>query len=422
MEKKIIILGGGFGGVRCALDCAKKLKGRASITLIDRNAYHSFTPAFYEIASAYLPVGRHGQPSDDPFAFQLRRAVAIPYKDIFEGKNIDFIQAEIASVDLIDSHVVLDSGGQLDFDYVVFALGSQTADFGIPGVYEYAYQFKTTDDAVALHNKLENSFRSAVQGEGSLPIKFLIIGGGFTGIELAAELTMCSKKLSRRYGLNRRSFSTVIFEADPVILPMIKEAERKKIMTRLTDLGIVVMTNSTIENVLTDSVKLKTGQVVMGTAVVWTAGVQANRLSATVHNLPITDKGKIIIENNLQIKDYKNIFALGDCVQFIDQKTQRPISGLAYHAIDQGKIVASNIASVIKKRSSRTYKPGVNLWAVPIGGKFTLVQISPSLWVSGFVGWLIRLWIDARYFLSILPFKKALALFKKDLVLFIKND
>src|SRR3989344_1086669 len=142
--KKILILGGGFGGIRCALDCAKKFNGQVTVTVIDRNAHHTFTSALYEVASAY-------QPTDDPFALELRRAVSISYKDIFEGKNIDFIQAEITSVDLISSHVVLDGGTQLDFDYAVFALGGQTADFGISGVYEYAYQFKTTNDAVALH-------------------------------------------------------------------------------------------------------------------------------------------------------------------------------------------------------------------------------------------------------------------------------
>src|SRR3989344_7275199 len=412
---RIVILGGGFGGIRCALDCARKLKGEAKVTVIDRNSYHSFTPALYEIASAY-------QPSDDPFALQLRKAVTIPYRHIFEDKNIDFIQAEVDSVDLTASAVVFKDDNRLDFDYIVFALGSQVADFGISGVYDYAYQFKTTDDAVMLHNKLETSFQDAVQNKISLPIKFLIIGAGFTGIELAAELMVCAQKLSRRYGLNRRSFSVILFETCPIILPIIKETERKKIITRLTDLGVVVMTDSTIENVLSDSVKLKTGQIISGTAVIWTAGVQATHLPAKVFGLPVTDKGKIIIDENLRVQNYDKLFAIGDCIEFINPKTQKPIPGLAYHAIDQAKIVASNITAMIRERSLRVYEINTNSWAVPVGGKFVLMQIGSSFWVSGFVGWLIRLCIDAKYFLSILPLKKALALFKKDLILFSKND
>jgi NADH dehydrogenase len=413
--KKILILGGGFGGIRCALDCARKLSAGATITLIDRKAYHTFTPALYEIASAY-------QPSDDPFALKLRKAVTIPYGDIFEGKKINFIQAEIASVDLNNSHVVLGGGTQIDFDYLVFSLGSQPADFGITGVYDYTYQFKTTDDAVALHDKLEKSFQEAVQGKASFPIKFLIIGAGFTGIELAAELMFCAKKLSQRYALNRRSFSAVLLEAGPIILPMIKDEERKKIMSRLTDLGVVVMTNSTVENVLSDSIKLKTGQTVSGTAVVWTAGVQSNRFLATIEGLPLTDKNKVLVDENLRVKNSDKVFALGDCIEFIDPRTQKPVPGLAYHAITQAKVVASNITALMKERPLTSYKISENSWAVPVGGKFALVQMNSSFWVSGFVGWLIRLWIDARYFFSILSLKKASSLFKKDIILFTKND
>jgi len=412
---RIVILGGGFGGIRCALDCAKKFQGDAKITVIDQNAYHSFPPALYEIASAY-------QPGDDPFALEMRRAVTISYGDIFEGKHIDFIQAEIVSVDLIASHVVLGGGSQFDFDYAVFSLGGETADFNIPGVYEYAYQFKTVNDAIALHSKLQTSFKDASQGLVALPMKFLIIGAGFTGIELAAELMSCGQKLCRYHGFNHRSFSSVLFETGSMILPMIKNSERKKIVDRLTSLGVVIMADSTVESVSHDSVKLKTGETVSGTAVIWTAGVQPNKLLRTIHGLPVTDKGKVVTDNNLRVKNYDNLFAIGDCVEFIDPKTQKSILGLAYHAIGQGKIVASNILAVTRNRPLTSFKPRTNSWVVPVGGKFALVQINSSLWVSGFIGWLIRLWIDARYFFSILPFKKALSLFKKELILFVKND
>src|SRR3989344_6647698 len=120
---------------------------------------------------------------------------------------------------------------------------------------------------------------------------------------------------------------------------MLKEIPRIKIVTRLTKLGVVIMADSAIENVFSDSVKLKTGQTIAGTAVVWTAGVQASRLSATIQGLPVTEKGKIIVNENLQItlpagrqENHKNLFALGDCVEFINSKTHQPVPALAYHA------------------------------------------------------------------------------------------
>ncbi len=417
METKpnIVILGGGFGGVRCALDLAKKLKGEASITLIDKNNYHFFTPALYEVASAY-------HMEEDPYYMRLRKAIAVPYSQIFKDKGVNLIQAEITSVDMIQSHVVLDGGEQVDFSHLVFALGSQASDFGIPGVYEYTYQFKTTDDAVALNKKLEELFSDAADGMVPMPIKFLVIGAGFTGIELASELVMCARKLCERYKLEPRAFNVTIFEATPKILPMIEDEERKKIMRRLTEIGVIIMENSAIESVMSDSVKLKTGVTVPGTVVVWTAGVQANTLAVQVHGLPVTPKGKIMVDQYLRAQGFENIFALGDVMEFTDPKTQKPIPGLAYTAKVQGSIVAQNLAAEIKGKKLKAYKPKYDQWIAPVGGKYAVAHISQGMTWYGMWGWFARNFSDLRYFLSILPFKQAIALFQKDLMIFSRND
>src|SRR3989344_1451476 len=126
---KILILGGGFGGVRCALDLEKKIKDRIQITLIDRNSYHLFLPSLYEVASTY-------EAPKDPFAVKMRETICIPYGEIFAGKNISFIQAEISAVDLKEKSVKTKGGKILPYDYLVIALGGQTADFGLSGVRE----------------------------------------------------------------------------------------------------------------------------------------------------------------------------------------------------------------------------------------------------------------------------------------------
>src|SRR3989344_6505698 len=141
---KILILGGGFGGIRCALDLEKKLThstgsgqdGQVQIILVDKNSYHLFLPALYEVAAVY------GN-KEDSFAVKIRKTICIPYGEIFAGKNINFIQAEISVVDLKAKSVRTKGEEGLFYDYLVIALGSQTADFGFPGVGEYAYQFKS---------------------------------------------------------------------------------------------------------------------------------------------------------------------------------------------------------------------------------------------------------------------------------------
>jgi NADH dehydrogenase len=416
MKPVIAILGGGFGGIRCALDLEKKIGDKAKIILIDRNGYHFFTPILYEIASAY-PDER-----EDSYRMKLRKAVAISYGEIFFNKKIDLIQAEIAGVDFERNQIALDGGGHIDFNYLVLALGSQSTDFGIPGVIEYAYQFKTTDDAIALNKKLDSLFIDAVRETIPLPLKFLVIGAGFTGVELAAELVSCGQKLAARYGMNRRSFSVTLFEAAPHILPMVSDIERKKIQKRLTELGVIIMENSAIEKVETNSIKLKTGQTIYGSAVVWTAGVQANTLTRGFHNLNTNDRGKIIVDEFLHAKNYENIFALGDIIEFIDSNTQKPVPGQAYFAKAQGSLIAENINRDLNKRKLQIYNPKYPTWVAPVGGKFAVVHINDSMTLVGFFGWIVRNIIDLRYFLSILPFFRALDLFKKDLMLFSKND
>src|SRR3989338_10816142 len=155
---KVLILGGGFGGIRCALDLEKKLKRQIEITLIDINSYHLFLPSLYEVAAVY---GK----DKDPFAVKMRKTVCISYKEIFDDKNINFIQAEIAEVDLKIMNVKTRGGEVLGYDYLVIALGSQTADFGIPGVGEYAYQFKSIDDAIAVNLKIGKLVKKIISGE-----------------------------------------------------------------------------------------------------------------------------------------------------------------------------------------------------------------------------------------------------------------
>lgn len=434
---RVVILGGGFGGVRCALDLARYAGKDLEVTLIDRNSYHLFTPALYEVASAAPIKG------DNAFHLKLRRSITIPYSQIFAGKKVNIIQAEIASVDLFSKHVVLDGGlnpsgrpniplgnvlgERIAFDYCVLALGSQSSDFGISGVREYAYQFKTIDDAIALNQKMFELFREATGdrqdlSEQVLPVRFLIIGAGFTGIELAAELASCARMVSRKLGLDKRAYSLTLFEAAPNILPMVQDAERWKITERLTKLGVAIASDSAIESVLADSIRLKTGQVVKGSVVVWTAGVQPSVVLKSIHGLALTPKNKVVVDNTLNVLDRPDIFAVGDAIEFIDSATQKPVPGLAYTAKAQGDLTAKNIIRRMEGRPLKMYQPQYESWVAPVGAKYAVAHISRGATISGIWGWLVRGLVDLRYFLSILPFRQALGLFRRDLMLFSKND
>lgn len=412
---KVLILGGGFGGIRCSLDLAKKFKGQVQVTLVDKNSFHLFLPSLYEVASVFGV-------KEDSFTVKMRKTVCIPYKDIFAGKNIDFVQAEISAVDLKVRSVRTKGGEVLFYNYLVIALGSQTADFGIPGVGEYTYQFKSIDDAVAINLKIQKLIKKMASGEKMDSLKILIGGAGFTGIEFAAEISCCVKKMCQLHNLGGKHAMITLIEAGPKILPMVSDGERKIISKRLTELGVVLMENSPIEEVGADFVKLKSGQILEGDIVVWTAGIKANEFLKSIAGLPITDKGKIVVENNLQVQGWKNVFAVGDNQGFIDPKTQKSVPALAYTAVDQGKIAAQNIYNSSNGINLKSYRPYYGVWIAPVGGKFALTHLWGGFGAKGFMGWVIRELVDLKYLFSILSFRKALSFFWQEIILFTKND
>lgn len=421
---KIMILGGGFGGVRCALDLSKKFDGQAQITLVDKNSYHLFLPALYEVASAYgvnstsALTGGGG----DPFAVKLRKTICIPYREIFEGKNINFVQAEISAVDLKIKNIKTKGDEVLSYDYLVIALGSQTADFGIPGVREYAYQFKSIDDAVAVNVKIGKLIKKIASGEKMNPLKVLVGGAGFSGVEFAAEISSCVKKIYQAENIKTKNALVTLVEAGPKILPIVSDKERKIISKRLTNLGVVLMENSSIEEIGDSFVKLKSGQILEGDMVVWTAGIKANEFLKSIPDLSMTDNGKVIVDENLLVHGLKDVFAVGDNQDFIDPKTQKSVPALAYTATDQGKVVAENIFRLVGGKSLKCYSPYYSVWIAPVGGKFALAHLWGGLSATGFVGWIIRELVDLRYLVSILSFKKAIFLFWQEITMFTKND
>ncbi|HVZ11207.1 MAG TPA: NAD(P)/FAD-dependent oxidoreductase [Candidatus Paceibacterota bacterium] len=412
----VVILGGGFGGIRCALDLAGKGREAVRVILVERNSYHLFTPSLYEVASAY-PV-----PGDTVFHVPLRRAVAVPYREIFAGKNIEVVQSEIAAADLAAHEVTLKGGDKIPFDYCVLGLGSETADFGISGVREYAYPFKTIEDALAINQKMHELFRTFRDSERPAPIKFLVIGAGFAGVELAAEIASYARRIADDLDLPRKSFSVALFEAAPTILPMIDARYRASIIARLTELGVAVMAGSTIESVTADSVSLKSGQTVSGAMVIWTAGVRASSTLGAIKGLHLTERSKIAVDRTLAVPNFPHTFAVGDVIEYIDPKTEKPVPGLAYTAKAQASVVASNILADLRERKKKYYIPHYDAWIAPIGGKFSFAHINNSTTFPGLIGWLVRGLVDLRYLLSILPPLKAFRLFWSDQMMFTKND
>ncbi len=422
---KILILGGGFGGIRVALDLEKKLKDKAAITLVDKKSYHLFVPTLYEVASAYGV-------KKDPFAVRLKKTICIPYSDIFSGKKVNFVQAEIFNIDLENKKVATRGGEILDYNYLVIALGSQAADFGIPGVKEYAFQFKELEDGLLLNQKVEELTKEVAVGVRARPIKMAVVGAGFTGIEVAAELACCIKKISRACGIKGRCERIMLLEAGPRILPTVSDDERTIVLKRLTSLGVGVLENAAAEEVGSDYIKLKNGKRLDADLIIWTAGIRLPDLLEKTLDLPLTDKPagggsasggkKIKVNNSLELVGLPGVFAVGDNTEFIDPKMSKPVPALAYVAVDQGKIAAKNILRILKTKPPVSYDPFYGIWIAPIGGKYALAHLWGGTNIKGFWGWVIRELVDFKYMLSILPIKRAVSIMWQEVTIFTRND
>ncbi|MEK9158112.1 MAG: FAD-dependent oxidoreductase [Patescibacteria group bacterium] len=424
--KNIVIVGGGFGGVRCALDLAKNIPDDFKITLVDRSSSHVFTPSFYEVASAYPEADRKG-------ALKLRQCVSVPYSTIFLNKNVTHLQGEVVSIDTTEKVVYIQDKGGLPYDYCVISVGSESTDFGTLGVSEYAYFFKTLEDALLVNRRVHELFHTYLNGSRSGSIQILVVGAGFTGIELASEVASCLRRLGKRHRINKKFFSVMLFEATPQMLPMISTKERQIISSRLTQIGVGMSERSPIESVSVDHIKMVDGHIAKGDMIIWTAGIKPSKLLSKIPGFTLSQHGKVEVDKYLNVKNESNLFAIGDSIEYIDPDNNQPVPALAYTAVQQGKVVAKNISKIIKinlnnlskedyHRYLKIYKPSYSAWIAPVGGKWALAHINKGLFVSGFLGWVFRYLVDLKYFISILPISKAIQLLKKDIFLFSQND
>jgi len=417
--KKIVILGAGFGGIRAALDLEKKLKGKAEITLIDKNNFHLFTPALYEVATA------HGV-KKDKYNTVLKGSISIPLNRIFEGKKVNVVQAQVEEIDL-DKKIIKTTGDNgYEYDYLMVALGAETSFFGIPGVREYAYNLKNINDAVQIYKRIDEIFE-ILKNDGGIthPVRFIIIGGGFTGVEVAAELACCVRNKAKTCHLEKDCTKVSLIEASSRILGPISESERKIIKKRLDKLGVKIIENSPVTEVRVDRVTTARGESFDADLIIWSGGITGPSLLKKMGEsgkLELNKKGMTKVNKYLQADNYKDLFIVGDAAEIFDEKNKVLVPALAYTAVQQGAVVASNIAAVINSKGMKAYKPFYNVWVAPVGGKWALAHIGKGKNITGFLGWITRIIIDLRYFLSILSPWKALKLVNKNIVIFSGND
>lgn len=387
LQHRIVIVGGGFGGVQAALSLAKS-RADVRIILISEKSYLEYFAALYRIAAGRSPM-----------------EACIPYADIFTGMDVEVVQDRVGHVNLGAKIVAGESGSEYRYDFLILAVGSEPAYFGIPGMQELAYKLTSSNEALKLKRHLHDVIEKAktAGADEKVPLAHIVvIGAGATGVELSGELAVYVKKLCVSHGIPRSLVTIDLVDAMPRVLPLLPEDVSARVEKRLRRLGVNVFLNRSVLKEEVEQVYLKDMQMKSRT-VVWTAGAKANALIASIDGLVTDKRGRAEVDEFLRAKGHGNVFVLGD-------SAATKYSGMAQTAVSDGEYAADVIARTIAGRDLVLRITKEPAYAVPVGPGWAAVLIN-GIRVYGKFGWLLRRAADLKVFLMLLPPLKALRAF-----------
>ncbi len=381
LKKRVVIVGGGFAGIRAA----KKLKASLfEITLIDKNNHHLFQPLLYQVASAGLGA------SD----------IAEPIRSILSNrKHIEVLMDEVTGVDTTRK-IVRGKKRNIPYDYLILAPGSKYNYFSHPEWEKQAPSLKTIEDALNIRKKVliafENAEMAKDNAEREAYLNFVIVGGGPTGVELAGSLAELSRQALKKdfKNIDPKKARILLVEMGKKILPSFDSSLSQKALKALQRLGVEVKTESTLEEVTEKGVVIS-GKFFPSKTVLWAAGVVAAPIKDWIKCE--TDRvGRVKVLSDLSVPHYPEIFVLGDAA-YVEQKGKL-LPGIAPVAIQQGKYIATLLKEKLEGKVTKHFHYFDKGQLATIGRSFAVAEIG-KLRLSGFFAWL--LWLAVHIFFLI---------------------
>ena len=397
---RVVIVGGGFGGIHAALGLAKSA---VDITLIDRKNYHTFQPLLYQVALAVLSPGDIAQP--------IRSIVR-------EHKNIDVLMDEVVEIDAANQRIKLKAGPQIEYDYLILATGSTHSYFGRNEWATLAPGLKTVEDATEIRRRVLLAFELAERQmleTGTHPaLNFVIIGGGPTGVELAGAISDIAKlymSMDFRH-INPSSAQVLILEGSPYILAAYPLDLQAMALKQLTGLGVRVRTGAHVTDV-------QPGYVMVGdekidsVVTLWAAGVQASPLGKML-GVETDKKGCVVVDQHLNPAGYPEIFVCGDLAHVTQDGKQVP--GVAQPAMQMGDYAAKRImlqlpgAAIPKKDKAFRYFDKGDMATIGRKAAVAKVEWPFKAHMDGFPAWLT--WLAVHIFFLI-GFRNRFSVFRQ---------
>ncbi len=382
MKKKVLILGGGFGGV-ATYKHLHRLVHPANIhnihlELISNTNYFTFSPMLHEVATGSVD----------------REHIVQPLREILQCCGKDFHQAQVLKID-VEMKLVHTDKGDCSYDVLVIGLGAAQSFVGTPGAAEYALALKWLPGAVAIRNRIISSFEQASEKHDTHDkhdmmkfLNFIIVGGGATGTEFAGQLSdLIQYEMKRFYGDIPMGLTNItLVHAGARILEQLSQKASQIATKHLQQLGVAILLNDRVAQVSEDGITLVSGKTLLSNSVFWTAGTE----SALITLLPpeyLTDRGFLTITPTFQLAGHPEVFGIGDCTMVNDPAFVYP--PLAQAATQASRIVAKNIIAYLRHTplTQKRYRHKGDI--IPIGDGFGIFE-SKHIFITGFSSWVLR--------------------------------
>jgi NADH dehydrogenase len=397
IRPRVVIIGGGFGGLHAALGLADQ---PVDVTIVDRRNYHLFQPLLYQVALAVLSPADIGQP--------IRSVVR-------DHSNIQVLMDEVMGFDMAQQRVLLKTGSQLEFDYLVLATGSTHSYFGKDEWAAIAPGLKTLEDAVEIRRRVLLAFelaeREMMEHGTHHALNFVLIGGGPTGVELAGAISDIARLYMTRdfRHIDPSSATVMILEGSPTILTAYPPDLQQKAREQLAQIGVKIRTGAHVTDVQPGYVMVGAERI-ESVCTLWAAGVQASPLGKLL-GAPTDKRGCVTVDEHLNPAGLPNVFVVGDLAHFEQDGKQVP--GVAQPAMQMGDYVAARILQLVEGRPGQR---GFRYWdkgdMATIGRSAAIAKIEwpfRAHW-SGFPAWMV--WLLVHIFFLI-GFRNRLSVFRQ---------
>ncbi|MEJ2097781.1 MAG: FAD-dependent oxidoreductase [Deltaproteobacteria bacterium] len=362
---RVLIIGGGFAGVNTVLNL-KKLHTKLDVKLISDKYSHDYKARIFKII----------EDSDSS-------SVQIPLNDIIGEKNC-FIDT-VTEINLKEHLVKAKSKKEYSYDYLIIASGSQVNFHNVTVINDMTFSVNSSKEADLLRKHIEKTISSIKKAREEEKISLghiVIVGGGATGVEIAAALTKSTKKLAEKYGIDKSMITIDLFHSGPRLLNKLKPQVSQAVEKRLRLLGVNIFYNRRLQKEHLENITLGDLHIKAET-IIWTAGIKPNKL------IPYSDKS---ITDYLTLKNHPEVYIIGDA-------SKDEYYGMAQTALEHSKYISKSISQKINNQKIEPYKSKPVYYAVPVLSGWAAVQTRHFVF-TGWIGWLIRRFIDFRYLVN----------------------